>query len=152
MPRISETDLPRPNVTAPTKVEVPAARRPVKRGSRSPWLAIAIALGVAAIGVTAYFTLRGSRAEAPPPSDPYSLALVPYRAVIDKCAKDAGAPPPGARANVFVYPNGRVYEVAIEPAAMADGALGGCLRDALYAVRFPAAPTRTQVTLALTMR
>jgi len=155
MPRMSGLDLAHPNVTAPTKVEVPAVRRPVKRRSRTPWLALAIALGIAAIGVTAYFTLRGSHADAPPlaqPSDPYSVALVPYRAVLDRCTQEAGPPPAGARANVFVRRNGRVFDVALEPRELADAPLGGCLKDALFAVRFPAAETRTQVVLALSMR
>jgi serine/threonine-protein kinase len=143
----------RPQVTAPTKVEVPK-RLPNKRRSRQPLIFAAIGLGVAAIGVTAYFTLRSPRTTtpAPTPNDPYSLALVPYRAVLEKCAREDGPLPANARANVSVYPNGRAYDVAFEPKAMIDTPLGGCLRDALFAVKFPAADTREQVTITLTMR
>jgi len=150
-------DVPaRPNVTAPTKVDAPR-RMPQHKRSRQPLLAAAIALGVAAIGVTAYLTLRSSQQASrepaqPTANDPYSLALVPYRAVLDKCRHERGTLPDGARANVLVSPNGRAYEVGLEPKALADSALGGCVRDALLAVKFPAATSREQVVIALSVR
>jgi serine/threonine-protein kinase len=158
----------RPNITAPTKVDrirppteprgvptrMPTAPARSKHKSMVAALGLCIAATVAAIVVV--MTTRSSppaREPKPAPSDPIALALYKNQSELDRCAHQGSAKlPQFARANVFVEPDGKVYDVALEPATSNDSEIGRCVRDRLKAMAFPAGPSRTQIVIALTQR
>jgi hypothetical protein len=155
---------PRANVTAPTKVEVrprlptepppqrlPTAPERSKRKMVITCLGLAITATVA--GIIVVMTTR-SPAPAPQPkpapSDPIALALYKHQAALDQCAHSgSGNLPTFARANVFVEPDGKVYDVSLEPATSNDSDVARCVREQLRAITFPSGKSRAQIVVAL---
>ena len=96
---------------------------------------------------------RPGKYRLPPTVDPYVLALRDHQAAFDRCLLSHGsALPPYARVRVFLEPDGFAYDLAFEPPNTVDSSLGGCIRNELRTVRFPAAPTRKQILIALNVR
>jgi serine/threonine protein kinase len=152
-------DEPTTNVQLHTKAgttldDLPKARRrPAKR-----WvLPLAIAAGLLCIAVAIVVATRSStpttsKHQLPPTGDAYVLALRDHQAAFDRCLSDHGSGlSPYARVRVFLEPDGFAYNLAFEPAATADSSLGSCIRNELRTVRFPSAPNRKQILIALTV-
>jgi serine/threonine-protein kinase len=155
----NEPDSRSPNVTAPTKVErmptglrpPPAAPAPSSRAKLIAGLGLAITAAVAAI-VVVLATRGGAQApeKKPPPTDPVALAIYQHQADLDRCTHQGSAKlPQFARANVFVEPDGKVYDVTLEPAVTGDNDVGKCVRDQLRTIGFPAGKSRAQIVIAL---
>ena len=128
----------------------PAPARPKKQGLV---LVLGLAIVVVAAAIAVVMATRGgstAAATAPPPKDPYALVLYTHQLELDRCIHAGSALPKFARANVFVEPDGKVYDLSLEPTAAADSEVGRCVKDQLRAITFPATKSRSQVVLALT--
>ena len=125
----------------------------IPRDRRSVALLVVAALVV--VVAIVYFVVRPAPAvkQLPPTSDPYVLAIREHQGQLDGCLSEHGRTlPPYALARVSVEPDGRAYDLSIEPAAIADSELVRCVRGVLRDVKFPTAPSRKQILVALTVR
>ena len=124
--------------------------------------AVVLAVGLAVVGgapravaarpAGAASVERSARVDQTRRSDhePYSAAIRLHERELDQCARDHGEPlPGGAKAMIIVGIDGRVTQIAIQPAAADRSTLGSCLRGVLHAVAFPAAPEVKELALGL---
>jgi hypothetical protein len=129
-------------------------RMPTAKQSRKPLVVgLGLAILAAAVAIGVVLATRGGPPAAdkrPAPTDPIALALYNHQAALDGCTHQGSAKLPHyARASVFVEPDGKVYDVQLEPSASADSDVGKCVRDQLRAITFPSGKSRAQIIVAL---